>query len=380
MTILERVISSFQSLGGVANLKDIYEVYKSISTQEEISKTFDRSIQARIEENSEDSDAFKGNNIFKTLYGKGKGVWFLVESFQNLDEAKFVYEFKQKNLSIWKEISKKKLHSNDYVRNQIKIHRGERGIYRDISRTKKFSFKDGICQSVLDTGEKYDDVLTDTHLTYFYPDTIHKTRDIGEINSLKNCCNLNIPIFVVLGIGRDKSKKEIRLGYVQRFNDDQRSFLISFVKEETKHVIPIDDIIEVQNEDESKDQLFVNSRERKKRLSSSRGNNQPKFSSDVFNYYQNECAVCGIKYFLEAAHIVPVKDKGSDNKRNGLILCKNHHKGFDDMFFKINPSNYKIEIIKKNGSLLNINRNSLNHLKNKPGKIFLDWRYTKYKR
>ena len=147
MTILERVISSFQSLGGVANLKDIYEVYKSISTQEEISKTFDRSIQARIEENSEDSDAFKGNNIFKTLYGKGKGVWFLVESFQNLDEAKFIYEFKQKNLSIWKEISKKKLHSNDYVRNQIKIHRGERGIYRDISRTKKFSFKDGICQS-----------------------------------------------------------------------------------------------------------------------------------------------------------------------------------------------------------------------------------------
>ena len=77
---------------------------------------------------------------------------------------------------------------------------------------------------------------------------------------------------------------------------------------------------------------------------------------------------------------MPVKDKGSDNKRNGLILCKNHHKGFDDMFFKINPSNYKIEIIKKNGSLLNINRNNLNHLNNKPGKIFLDWRYTKYKR
>ena len=51
MSILDRVVSSFESLGGVAKLKDIYQVYKDISSKEEISKTFDRSIQARIKEN-----------------------------------------------------------------------------------------------------------------------------------------------------------------------------------------------------------------------------------------------------------------------------------------------------------------------------------------
>ena len=380
MSVLERVISSFESLGGVAKLKDIYQVYKDISSKEEISKTFDRSIQARIEENSKDSDAFKGKDIFRTLYGKGKGVWYLKDKFKNLDEAKFVYEFKEKNLDLWNEISNKKVHSNDFVRNEKKIHRGERGIYRDLSKTKKYSFIDGICQSVLDTGRKYDDVLTETHLTYYYPDTSHKTRDIGEINSLKNSYNYNIPIFVVLGLGKDKTKKELRLGYVQRFNDNQKTFLISFVENSIQKILPIDDIIESQNEDESQDQLFASGRERKKRMSSSRGNNQPKFNSDVFNYYQNQCAVCNIKYFLDAAHIVPVKDKGSDNKRNGLILCKNHHKAFDDGFFKINPNNLKIEIIKEDKNVLNITRDNLNHLINKPGKMYLEWRYKKYKK
>ena len=274
MSILDKVVSSFESLGGVAKLKDIYNVYKDISSKEEISKTFDRSIQARIEENSKNSDAFKGKDIFRTLYGKGKGVWYLKDKFKNLDEAKFVYEFKEKNLDLWNEISNKKVHSNDFVRNEKKIHRGERGIYRDLSKTKKYSFIDGICQSVLDTGRKYDDVLTETHLTYYYPDTSHKTRDIGEINSLKNSYNYNIPIFVVLGLGKDKTKKELRLGYVQRFNDNQKTFLISFVENSIQKILPIDDIIESQNEDESQDQLFASGRERKKRMSSSRGNNQ----------------------------------------------------------------------------------------------------------
>ena len=63
-------------LGGVSSLKEVYQVYKKISDESEISKTFDRSIQARIEENSIDSHAFKGQDIFGTVYGKGKGTLF----------------------------------------------------------------------------------------------------------------------------------------------------------------------------------------------------------------------------------------------------------------------------------------------------------------
>ena len=377
MTIVERVVKSFESLGGVASLKNIYPVYKQISDPSEISKTFDRSVQARIEENSKDSDAFKGDDIFRSLFGKGKGIWYLKSYFKNIEEAQFVYSFKEKNLKLWKEVSQKKIHSNDFVRNTKRIHKGERGIYRDLSKTRKFSFVDGICQSVLDTGRKYDDVLTDTHLTYHYPVTSHKTRDVGEINSLKISHKFNIPIFVVLGLGKDKTRKEVRFGYVQRFNDNQKTFLINFEENKKQTIIPIEDKIE-KPEDEANDPMFQ-SRSRKTKTTSTRGNNQPKFSSDVFHYYINQCAVCDLKLFLDAAHIIPVKFKGADHKRNGLILCKNHHKAFDDNYFKINPQSYEIEIKKENQETLKISRKNLSHLINKPGKKYLEWRYKKYK-
>lgn len=378
MTILDRVIISLESLGGVAKLKDIYFAYKKISTPKEISKTFDSSVQARIEENSQSSDAFKGKDIFRTLYGKGKGIWYLKDKFKNIEEAKFIYEFKEKNLELWEEISKNNRHSNEFVRDIKKIHRGERGIYRDLSKTRKFSFEDGICQSILDTGRKYDDILTDSYLTYYYPETSHKSRDLGEINSLKISQKYNIPIFVVLGSDEDTKTKEIRLGYVQSFNDTQKSFLISFIEDNKKIINPIENIIEEQKEEI--DELFDNIRQRKKTLSSNRNNNQPKFNFDVFKYYQNQCAVCDINYFLEAAHIIPVKNRGVDNKKNGIILCKNHHKAFDDMFFRINYQNYNIEILKENKVSLKILRDNINHLTNKPGSKFLEWRYKNYKK
>lgn len=380
MTILDRVISSIESLGSVAKLKDIYFVYKKISKPEEVSKTFDRSIQARIEENSKSSDAFKGEDIFRTLYGKGKGVWYLKDKFKDLEEAKFIYEFKEKNLLLWSEVSKKQRHSNEFVRETIKIHRGERGIYRDLPQTRKFSFEDGICLSILDTGKQYDDILTDTYLTYYYPETNHQGRDLGEINSLKTCQKYNVPIFVVLGSDEDTKTKEIRLGYVQSFNDNQKSFLISFIENKNITINPIENIIEEQSDESEDNNLFDTSRQKKKTLSSSRNNNQPKFNFDVFKYYENKCAVCDINYFLEAAHIIPVRNKGSDNKKNGLILCKNHHKAFDDMFFKINYENFNLEIIKEDKISLKIIKDNLTHLTNKPGRNFLEWRYKNYKK
>ena len=183
----------------------------------------------------------------------------------------------------------------------------------------------------------------------------------------------------MLGLGKDKSKKEIRLGYVQSYNDSQKSFLIEFKIEKKQIVIPKEEIIEIQTTDEKKLELFNSNRKRKTTTSSTRGNNQPKFSSDLFKYYENKCAVCDISYFLDAAHIIPVKHNGIDHKLNGLILCKNHHKAFDDGFFKINYETLNIEIIKGNKDLLKIPRDDIKHLTNKPGKKYLEWRYNKYK-
>ena len=55
------------------------------------------------------------------------------------------------------------------------------------------------------------------------------------------------------------------------------------------------------------------------------------------------CAMCGLTFesALEAAHIVPWKDCGDDEKLavcNGLLLCASHHKLFDCHEIRIRPN------------------------------------------
>ena len=74
--------------------------------------------------------------------------------------------------------------------------------------------------------------------------------------------------------------------------------------------------------------LFFEKRNKKNSLSKIRANNQPKFRSDVFKYYENECAVCGLNLFLDAAHIIPVEKNGTDNKENGLNILQKSSQSF----------------------------------------------------
>ena len=46
----------------------------------------------------------------------------------------------------------------------------------------------------------------------------------------------------------------------------------------------------------------------------------------------------------------------------------------------INFENYNLEIIKESKDSLKIIRGNINHLTNKPGKKFLEWRYKNYKK
>ena len=45
---------------------------------------------------------------------------------------------------------------------------------------------------------------------------------------------------------------------------------------------------------------------------------------------------------LEAAHIIPVENKGNDDVRNGIPLCPTHHTAFDNFLFTINPTDNSI--------------------------------------
>ena len=48
---------------------------------------------------------------------------------------------------------------------------------------------------------------------------------------------------------------------------------------------------------------------------------------------------------LEAAHIRGVAQKGSDDCRNGLILCKNHHSAFDTNLIIFQPETERLSFV-----------------------------------
>ncbi len=70
------------------------------------------------------------------------------------------------------------------------------------------------------------------------------------------------------------------------------------------------------------------------------------FGSIVLDEYRRQCCVCGSLFFLrepgggavveaEAAHIIPVSEKGPDDPRNGMSLCRRHHWAFDAGLFTV---------------------------------------------
>ena len=73
------------------------------------------------------------------------------------------------------------------------------------------------------------------------------------------------------------------------------------------------------------------------------------FRTIILEEYRCECAVCQSKFLLkhkgdetiieaEAAHIIPVQDRGPDDPRNGLSFCRRHHWAFDEGLFTITDS------------------------------------------
>ena len=76
MTILDNTIKALKNLGGKASYSDIYAEYEKV-VGNTITKNQQAGIRTCIERNSSDSEVFKGNDVFYSVYGKGKGYWGL---------------------------------------------------------------------------------------------------------------------------------------------------------------------------------------------------------------------------------------------------------------------------------------------------------------
>lgn len=79
---------------------------------------------------------------------------------------------------------------------------------------------------------------------------------------------------------------------------------------------------------------------------SSRDARDRAFGSIVLEEYRRQCCVCGALFVLrergqrtlveaQAAHIIPVREKGPDDPRNGVSLCPRHHWAFDKGLFTV---------------------------------------------
>jgi len=84
-------------------------------------------------------------------------------------------------------------------------------------------------------------------------------------------------------------------------------------------------------------------------LVKNRGVAQEIFRDALLDVYERSCAFCSFSFCeaLEAAHIIPYSKCNNEQKldvRNGLLLCANHHKLFDNGYITINDR-YKMMYI-----------------------------------
>jgi len=75
---------------------------------------------------------------------------------------------------------------------------------------------------------------------------------------------------------------------------------------------------------------------------------QGQFRDDLLNAYGGKCAItaCAVQDVLEAAHIHPYADKGTNCESNGLLLRADIHTLFDCGLITIHPDSFKV-VVKK---------------------------------
>ena len=254
---------------------------------------------------------------------------------------------------------------------QLRIHRGQQGVFRDSEMTALVSRNPtGITVGVLHTGRVYADDLSEDGVTYHYPKTVRKGRDVPEVEATKTCGELGLPLFVVITPPVNPQRRNVRLGWVQEYDDEHSRLYIVFSDIDQS---PLPLVIE-----EGDSIPFVLQAQRTFRHSRTKVRpNQGRFRFKTLKQYGIGCAVCDIQQetLLDAAHICPVEQGGSDDPRNGLVFCLTHHRAFDKGLFRIDPETLRIEVRPpcKSPLELSITRESIAHLRKHPHREALQW-------
>tara|TARA_Y100000766_G_scaffold257964_1_gene245890 strand:- start:53 stop:958 length:906 start_codon:yes stop_codon:yes gene_type:complete len=294
----------------------------------------------------------------------------------------FIQAERERRLQMWEEIQlitrERFLKSEDVKR--IGCYNPGRGVWRDAKKTTGHltDSGNGVCIGVLSVG-RYDDKIDGESGSYDYPYTKLKGYDDGDIDSLRSALVLDLPVFLIQNLnaaGEVVTKKGAPFRRVDliRFLDDcpvGRFLVFTSSKEgRSDYVLPKDVT-----------PSCFQKRELKKTTSISKKRSRSAFKAKLINSHGKcECSLCDApKEVIEAAHIIPVADNGSDWFGNGILLCRNHHALFDKHKWTIDPTSLGI-IPKSDFDLrsLQVIRSNIRHLKHSPGKEALDWRWNQF--
>lgn len=227
--------------------------------------------------------------------------------------------------------------------------------------TKTPATPDGVAVSLLNTGKHYDDEVTANGAIYHYPSTARNGRhNESEINAARAAFGLGLPVFLITP-GSPQETRTVHRGYIEDMDDTQKLLLITFTVGELP-APPTKEEFEAAFKltDDAVPGTYSTRTNRK---------NQARFAFNVYKRYGTGCAVCGVNVqgLVQAAHLLSKKDKGSDDARNGLPLCANHHLAFDRHYWCIDPY---LKIHAKNDGptleTLAIVRSDLSHLMRPP--------------
>jgi len=258
---------------------------------------------------------------------------------------------------------------------ELGIFGGAQSIWIDKARTAQLTLDGaGITVAILHTGSSYAEDLAEDCLLYHYPRTRRPAgRDLVEINATKAAGHLQLPIFVITYPSLRSGVRDVGLGWVESWDDQSSTFLISFGNEppepQTEEIVEESPFILTSTKLVQKREVNVRS-------------GQQRFKFQVFKRYGPTCAVCELTVpgLLDAAHIRPKQAEGSDDPRNGLVLCANHHRAFDAGLFAVNPLTMEI-CCRPDGpdrAALGITAASVAHLQKQPHANALTWRWDRW--
>lgn len=256
---------------------------------------------------------------------------------------------------------------------ELQIYGNQAGIYVPSAETRTPRTPKGVALSFLHTGKHYEDELTETGVIYHYPATGRKGHDESEIEAAKEAWEAAVPVFVI-GPGSRSTTRTVHRGFIENVDDDNRVLLITFTNAQFPYL----------TERRESDALFNLTDEEDGAIYSQVKNrpNQLRFAFGVRKRYGAHCAVCGltIQGLIQAAHLLSKKLRGSDDARNGLPLCANHHLAFDRGYWCVDP-NLKLHAAANGPTLsdLGIIRIDLSHLPQKPhadavARIWTNWK------